>query len=394
LPGVEPQQQLTINIDDNLDFKKFQEIIIDAIPINATIQKEDIIKIKISDIKTPLQLRSYTSDIFTFWQIFINMEYEIPFMTTPRLIIDGGANVGYSVAFFANKFPQSKIIAIEPEKTNFKLLRENTLNYKNIELLNAGIWNKNTYLRIRDIGVRKDSFMVEEVNLDEQGSFRAVTIGEILRKSGYDTIDILKLDIEGAEKEVFSANYEEWLNKVNIVIIELHDRMKEGCSKAFFSSIKKYNFNITFKGENIILIKPNLSPRFKIDFTCKLEDGTVWETSVNREPLTFALGDGQVISSLEQTVMRMNPGESRAIKISADNAFGPYYKELISIVSRDQLPKDLQSEIGQQFQINLADGHTNTVRVTDISEMNITLDANHPLAGKDLFFDIKLIEII
>jgi len=338
LPGIENPIQLAMNIDNNLSFMNFQKIIIDSIPLNIPIQKEDIIKIEISNIKTPLELRSYTSDIFTFWQIFINKEYDMPFKTAPNLIIDGGANVGYSAVFFANKFPQAKIIAIEPERTNFEILRENTINYQNIELLNSGIWNKNTYLKIQDIGVRKDAFMVEEVNLEEQRSFKAVTIGEILRKSGYDAIDILKLDIEGAEKEVFSDNYEEWLNKVNILIIELHDRMKEGCSKAFFSAIKKYNFNITFKGENIILIKPNIAPRFKVDFICKLEDGTIWETSFGHEPLTFALGDGQVILSLEQAVMMMNPGESQKIKISAD--------------------------------------------------------ANHPLAGKDLFFDIKLIEII
>jgi FkbM family methyltransferase len=361
---------------------------------NTSIEREEIVRVKLSYIKTPLQIRVYTDDVLVLWQIFINKEYDFPIKIDPKMIIDGGAYTGLSTVFFANKFPEAKIIALEPDWSNYQLLEKNTSDYCGIELRNTAIWNKNSYLVIKDISQPKSALMVEEGSFDQQGSFMAITIGEILRNSGFDEIDILKLDIEGAEKEVFSHNCEEWLNKVNILIIELHDRMKEGCSKSFFSAIRECNFNKTFKGENIILIKPNLSPRFKVDFTCKLEDGTVWDTSLNREPLTFAFGDGQVISGLEQAVMRMYPGESQIIKISADNAFGPHSKDMIYIVGRDQLPKDLKLEIGKQLQINHADGSTNTVRVTDISKTNITVDANHPLAGKDLFFDIKLLEIM
>ena len=97
--------------------------------------------------------------------------------------------------------------------------------------------------------------MVEEVTDSEEFSFKAVTIGKILKRSGYKEIDILKLDIEGSEKEVFSNDYEDWLSKVNILIIELHDRMKPGCSEAFYSAINQYNFIKINSGENIILMK-------------------------------------------------------------------------------------------------------------------------------------------
>jgi FkbM family methyltransferase len=393
LPGIEKHIQIAANAEDILDYKKFQEVVIESILIHMPIRKEEIIKIELPHIKSPLHLRCPTSDLYTFWQLFINNEYGFPIRDKPNLIIDGGANVGYAAVFFANRFPEAKIIAIEPEQTNFELLKENTIDYQNILLRNSGIWNKNTYLKIHDLGVRKDAFMVEEVDREEQGSFKAVTVGEVLRESGYDEIDILKLDIEGAEKEVFSDNYEEWLGRVNILIIELHDRMKEGCSEAFFSAIKKYKFNITFKGENIILIKPAIAPRFKIDFTCRLADGTIWTTSSGGEPLIFALGDAQIFPDLEQVIMMMDPGNSKTVTIPADSAFGPYHADKMYVVSREQLPKDVLPEIGQQFQINLPDGLTNTSRVTQVSDNRITLDANHPLAGKDLYFDIKLIEI-
>lgn len=393
LPGNERPIEIALNVNDSITFMNFQKIIIESIPVNMPLQKEDIVKIEISNARTPLQLRSYTSDIFTFWQIFINKEYDIPFKTKPNLIIDGGANVGYSAVFFANKFPEAKIIAIEPERTNFEILRKNTDDYQNIELINSGIWNKNTYLKIQDSGVSKDAFMVDEVDSNERGSFKAVTIGEILRKSGFDEIDILKLDIEGAEKEVFYNNYDEWLNKVKILIIELHDRMKKGCSDTFFSAIKQYTFNMTFCGENIVLIKSNIAPIFKVDFTCKFQDGTVYDTFSGGKPLIFVLGDGQIIPSLEQAILKMSQGESKTIRLSANRAFGPYCNDMIYTINREQLPKDLQPEIGQEFQINLANGSTKTTKVTKVSETSITLDANHPLAGKDLVFDIKLIEI-
>jgi len=90
----------------------------------------------------------------------------------------------------------------------------------------------------------------------------------------------------------------------------------------------------------------------------------------------------------------MHPGESKKFKVSPDKAFGHYRKELIFEMDRKDIPAEFKLEIGQQFQINLTHGLSNIVRVARISEMNITLDANHPLAGKDLFFDIKLIEIM
>ncbi|MFQ6057453.1 MAG: peptidylprolyl isomerase [Anaerolineae bacterium] len=132
----------------------------------------------------------------------------------------------------------------------------------------------------------------------------------------------------------------------------------------------------------------------KVHFTGKLEDGTVFDTSINRDPLQFTIGEGQIIPGFEQAVVGMNPGESKTTKVPADKAFGPHREEMVLVVERNQLPVHLQPKVGQQLQMRQADGQIILVKVTDVSESSVTLDANHPLAGKDLTFDIQLIEII
>jgi len=131
----------------------------------------------------------------------------------------------------------------------------------------------------------------------------------------------------------------------------------------------------------------------KVHYTGTLEDGTVFDTSVEREPLEFTLGQGQLIPGFEQAVIGMKIGDLKTINIPADQAYGPYHDDLILVIERDQLPEDLAPEVGQQLQMTQADGEVVRVMISDVSEATVTIDANHPLAGKDLTFEIELIEI-
>jgi len=131
----------------------------------------------------------------------------------------------------------------------------------------------------------------------------------------------------------------------------------------------------------------------KVHYTGKLDDGTVFDSSNGREPLQFTIGEGQVIPGFEQAVTGMKPGESQTVKIPVEEAYGPYQQELVLVVGQDQFPADLEPEVGQQLQITQADGKVTVVTVTGISESGVILDANHPLAGKDLTFEIELMEI-
>ena len=132
----------------------------------------------------------------------------------------------------------------------------------------------------------------------------------------------------------------------------------------------------------------------KVHYTGKIDDGTVFDTSVEREPMQFTIGEGQLIPDFEQAVVGMNPGESKAIQIPAENAYGPHHQEMIMEVERSQFPEDLKPEVGQQLQARQANGQDFVVTVMAVSDSKVTLDGNHPLAGKDLTFDIQLAEIV
>ena len=132
----------------------------------------------------------------------------------------------------------------------------------------------------------------------------------------------------------------------------------------------------------------------KVHYTGKLDDGSVFDSSVDRDPLRLTIGENRIIPAFEQAIIGMKPGESKTVKISADRAFGPYSEELVRTVSRNIFPQGLEPKIGQRLNATRMDGRSVPVTVTEVSETTVTIDANHPLAGEDLTFDIELIEII
>lgn len=201
--------------------------------------------------------RKNTSDTDVFRQVFVENEYILPIKINPKFIIDGGANVGYASLWFAENFPKAKIIAIEPEKSNYNILKQNIKLYKNIESIQAGLWHKSTYLRIVNTELGKWGSKTVEVDSFNKHDIQAITINNILNNSNFNKIDILKLDIEGSEKEVFSKNLE-WLDKTNMIIIELHDKLTRGCSESLYSNINKGIWNKFNRGENVILVRKKL----------------------------------------------------------------------------------------------------------------------------------------
>jgi len=130
-----------------------------------------------------------------------------------------------------------------------------------------------------------------------------------------------------------------------------------------------------------------------VHYTGKLEDGTVFDSSANRDPLEFTLGEGLLIPGFEQAVLGMSPGESKTAEVSADQAYGPHREEMVVEIDRQEFPPHFQPEVGQQLQIPQSEGQVARLIVTAVSEQKVTLDANHPLAGRDLTFDIQLVEI-
>jgi len=131
----------------------------------------------------------------------------------------------------------------------------------------------------------------------------------------------------------------------------------------------------------------------KVHYTGTLESGEVFDTSKEREPLEFKLGEGQLIPGFENAVIGMSEGESTQVDIPSDEAYGEAREDLVINVPKDQLPEDVEPQIGMQLQVNQPNGQPIPVRIIEVGETELTLDANHPLAGKDLSFDIELIEV-
>jgi peptidylprolyl isomerase len=132
----------------------------------------------------------------------------------------------------------------------------------------------------------------------------------------------------------------------------------------------------------------------KVHYTGKLDNGDVFDSSVNKNPLEFTTGKKNVIPGFEQAILGMSPGESKTIKVESDNAFGAYQKDLHLEIEKNKLPADLKLEVGQQLQNTQTDGQKRVFTITSISEVSVMLDANHPLAGKDLTFEIELVGIV
>jgi FkbM family methyltransferase len=216
-------------------------------------------KIERPDLRFPFHLRVPSSDVPALEQIFVRQEYDFEVAKPPQTLVDAGANIGLASLYFANRFPRANIIAIEPEQSNFDLLSKNVAPYKTITAMRAALWHENGIINLVDPDLGKWGFMTQARDDVEEkfGAFlhevRAITVDTLMKEHGIDHIDILKIDIEGAEREVF-RDPSAWIGKVGALIVELHERMKPGCNSSFYNSTKGFD-DEWFQGENVYLAK-------------------------------------------------------------------------------------------------------------------------------------------
>jgi len=131
----------------------------------------------------------------------------------------------------------------------------------------------------------------------------------------------------------------------------------------------------------------------KVIYTGRLLDGTVFDSSAGREPIEFKVGEGNLIGDFEQAVVGMNPGDTKKVQVEAANAYGQHKDELVIVIPRAQIPEGVDPQVNQSFQLQSGDGQAIAAVVTEAGEESVTFDGNHPLAGKDLEFDIELVEV-
>ncbi|QOI98462.1 MAG: FkbM family methyltransferase [Flammeovirgaceae bacterium] len=214
--------------------------------------------IKLPGYRQPIHYRPGTADLTTFREIFLREEYnlDLPASIKPKTIIDVGANIGFTSLFFSRHHPDATIYSLEPEPGNFKLLQKNVEGYSNITAMQAALWNENGTIGIEDHGYGLRGFMVEKPSGKSQ-TMQALTLQSLIEQHNITSIDILKIDIEGSEKEVFSGDTG-WLRITKCLVIELHDRMKPGCSEAVFGALSRHHFSKRVKGENLVFINQEI----------------------------------------------------------------------------------------------------------------------------------------
>jgi len=210
-----------------------------------------LLKLTIPQIKTPLFLRPKSSDILVFNQIFLYEEYHVEIDFEPALIIYAGAYIGLSTVFFATKYPNATVVAIEPVESNLSVLDINVEPYANIQVKRAALWYQPDFLQIVDPTVNYFEFQMREAMKTGTGTVPSITLNDILEEHSGRWIDIVKVDIEGAEKVVFTKN-NSWLSKVRFVIVELHECYAPGVTNAIDLVMSAHQFAKRSIGENVV----------------------------------------------------------------------------------------------------------------------------------------------
>jgi FkbM family methyltransferase len=206
-------------------------------------------------VEFPLKCRPKTSDLDIFRQIFVELEFScLDDLTDVQLVIDCGANVGYSAAYFLTRFPCCRVIAVEPDPGNFAMLEQNVAPYKaRVRTLQTAVWSRPANLVLSETKYRSgrsSTRQVRECRPGDSPGMVAVDIGSLVRDAGLKRVSLLKVDIEGAEAVVFAENYESWINMVDNIAIELHDDTEFGeASSVFFDAISTRPFVVSRSGE-------------------------------------------------------------------------------------------------------------------------------------------------
>lgn len=216
--------------------------------------KTSLYRVERDDCAHPFHLRMPSSDVSTYKQVYLDQEYDFDVSRDPEVIVDAGANIGLASIYFANRYPNARIIALEPETGNFGMLRRNVAKYPNVTPVHAALWNANEEITLVDPGLGDWGFRTES---RKDGSsiagashkVQAMTVDRVMEEFKLERVDILKVDIEGAECEVFE-NTLEWLDKVESIIVELHERTKSGCNRAFYCGTEGFDTE-WHQGENV-----------------------------------------------------------------------------------------------------------------------------------------------
>jgi peptidylprolyl isomerase len=142
------------------------------------------------------------------------------------------------------------------------------------------------------------------------------------------------------------------------------------------------------------MAKAKSGDRVRVHYTGKLGDGTVFDSSAESDPIEFTIGEGQLIPGFEGALVGMASGDKKSVDLACDDAYGPRHDELVVLVERKEFPEGADLQVGQKVRMTQPNGKSFLVVIAEVGEEKVKLDANHPLAGHDLTFEIELVEIL
>lgn len=201
----------------------------------------ELISLKIPGLKEKIYLRKNTSDIGVFQEIFIDLNYQaLLSLKDHHVIVDAGANIGLFALYVLREHPDAQIFCIEPEDSNYEMLKKNTAEYPHITILKRGLWNDEVYLKFINLAASKWAFQLTESNSSNY-DIHGISIAQLCNDFNLSHIDILKIDIEGSEKEVFEK-YTSWLSNVKNLMIETHEDMRPGSTSSVMDALSSYCF--------------------------------------------------------------------------------------------------------------------------------------------------------
>jgi FkbM family methyltransferase len=199
-------------------------------------------RVKGKGMSHPILLRAGTTDAAIFNSIFAGRQYALALSKTPRLVVDCGGYTGLAAVWFTNMYPDAKIVSVEPQSENYRMLVRNTAKYPNISTLHGAVWSFDTTLEVVDVGLGHCGFETRAFESStETETTPAYSIETLMRQFSVETIDLLKLDIEGAEYELLDGN-PRWLSDVNVLVVEFHDDKKPR-ARARFEQIASSHFS-------------------------------------------------------------------------------------------------------------------------------------------------------
>jgi FkbM family methyltransferase len=213
------------------------------------------VAVELPRVGRPIWVRTGTSDVATFSEVFVAGQYDLPVDDfAPAHILDLGANVGYASVCFAARWPRARVLALEPSAQNFALLQRNVAAWPSVTAIHGAVWSHAGSVRIANPDDDANAFrMGERTETPGEGEeIPAFTVPQLMTMLGCVRVDLLKMDVEGAEAEILRGR-PGWLDAVDVLVIELHDRIAPGCSETLYEALRGRHFAQEISGGNLVI---------------------------------------------------------------------------------------------------------------------------------------------